>query len=77
MMLWPAWLWIGTRQKFVLWLSNRLVTWTGSVYFWRRFRGRQRIWAWLLLINAVSLSALALLFFWLHHLAPGSRLRQH
>ena len=66
MIVWPAWLWIGTRLKFGLWLFNRLGTWTGSFFFWKRFRSRRRIWVWLMLINFLSLGALGLLFYWLH-----------
>ena len=65
-MIWPSWLWIGTPAKFFLWVGNRLATWTGSLYFWKRFRSRRAVWVWLLLINTVSLAALALLLFWLH-----------
>ncbi len=65
-MLWPSWLWIGTRAKFSLWLANRLTTWSGSFYFWRRFRSTQRVWLWLLIINVLSWGALALLFYWMH-----------
>ena len=65
-MPWPAWLWIGTRSKFFLWLGNRLATWTGSFWFWKRFRGKRALWVWLLLINAVSFTLLALLLFCLY-----------
>ena len=68
-MPWPAWLWIGTRSTCFLWLSNRLATWTGSFWFWKRFRGTRRLWVWLLLINATSIALLVWLFFWLHHRA--------
>ena len=63
----PPWLWISTPLKFVLWLGNRLVTWTGSFLFWRRFRARRSVWMWLMLLNMMSLSVLGGLFFWLHH----------
>ena len=67
-MMWPAWLWIGTRSKFALWLSNRLATWTGSFWFVKRFRGkRPLLWLWLFLINAVSFALLVMLLFWLYH----------
>ncbi len=72
-MVWPAWLWIGTPLKFTLWLLNRFLTWTGVIYVWRRFRSRKHFWAWLVLLNAVSLGGLGLLFFWLHiRLAHGT-----
>lgn len=63
----PPWLWIGTPLKVLLWLGNRCLTWTGLFFLWRRFRSSRGVWLWLLLVNAASLSALALLFFWLHH----------
>ena len=65
-MAWPAWLWIGTRVKFFLWAANRLTTWAGSFVFWKPYRSRRGIWVWLMLLNLLSLSALALLFYWLY-----------
>lgn len=59
-MVWPHWLWIGTPLKFSLWLLNRLATWTGLLYVWRRRRSKRLFWVWLILINAVSLGALLL-----------------
>ena len=64
--MFPAWLWIGTPVKFSLWLANRLATWTGVAYLWRRFRSQRGVWMWLALLNVVSLGGLCLLFFWLH-----------
>ena len=46
-MIWPAWLWIGTPLKFSVWMTNRLATWTGSFYVWKRARSKQRVWMWL------------------------------
>ena len=66
-MIWPSWLWILTPTKFFLWLGNRLATWTGSFYFWKRFRSRRAVWVWLILLNAISLAALGFLFSWLPH----------
>ena len=66
MMIWPAWLWIGTPLKFSVWMTNRVATWTGSFYVWKRARTKRRVWMWLLLLNAVSLGALCLFLFWLH-----------
>ena len=63
---WPAWLWIGTPFKFILWLLNRLMTATGLAYGWRWLRARRWFWLWLVLINGCSLGLLALLFYWLH-----------
>ncbi|MBI3996221.1 MAG: hypothetical protein HY352_01055 [Candidatus Omnitrophica bacterium] len=65
-MLLPSWLWIGTPVKVVLWLANRLATWTGSWYFWKRFKGRRRLWLWLLALNALSFTALGGVFYWIH-----------
>ena len=65
-MAWPAWLWIGTRVKFFLWAGNRVATGAGSFLFWKRYRSRRGIWAWLMLLNAFSISALICLFYWLH-----------
>ena len=71
-MLWPSWLWFGTPLKFWLWLVNRLATWTGVFYAWRRFRTQRGFWVWATLANLISWGGLALLFFWLHHRAsPG------
>ena len=65
-MVWPSWLWIGTPLKFFLWLGNRLATWTGSFFLWKRWRARRRVWLWLILVNLMSFGALGVLFFWLH-----------
>ena len=65
-MIWPSWLWVGTPLKFILWLSNRVATWMGSFFLWKRFRARRAIWGWLMFFNIISLSALGLLFFCLH-----------
>lgn len=65
-MAWPSWLWVGTPLNFSLWWLNRLATWTGMLYLWKRFRSTQNVWVWLLLVNAVSLGGLCLVFFWLH-----------
>lgn len=64
--MWPAWLWIGTPLKFSLWLINRIATWTGVFYLWRRWRSRRHVWWWMIVVNTLSLGALGLLFFWLH-----------
>lgn len=66
MIWWPSWLWISSPVKCVIWLGNRLLTWTGIYYVWRRFRSRRRFWCWFILINLASLSTLIGLFFWLH-----------
>ena len=65
-MIWPSWLWIGTPLKVGLWVVNRLATWTGLVYLWKRFRARRLFWVYVLLINTVSLGVLGIVFFWLH-----------
>ena len=65
-MIWPSWLWIGSPLKFSLWLVNRLATWTGVIYMWRRFRAQRHVWLWLVLLNLVSLGVLGVVFFWLH-----------
>ena len=70
-MVWPSWLWIGTRLKLSLWLANRLATWTGLVYLWRRLRSRRLFWLWVIIVNLISLGALAFLFLWLHRLSLG------
>ena len=64
-MIWPSWLWIGTPLKFFLWLSNRVATWTGSLYVWKRLRATRHVWWGLLVLNLVSWGGLCLLFFWL------------
>ncbi len=64
-MVWPSWLWVGTSLKPCLWLVNRLATWTGVRYFWKRQRSRRSFWVWVILINVVSLAGLGLLFCWL------------
>ncbi len=65
-MIWPAWLWIGTPAKFCAWLGNRLMTWVGSFYLWKRQRRHKRFWMWLLAVNLVSMSGLVLLLYWWH-----------
>ena len=66
-MFWPSWLWIGSRTKLSWWLANRLATWTGLFYFWKRFRSHRLFWFWTITINIVSLAALMLLFRRIHH----------
>ena len=66
-MLWPAWLWIGTPVKFSVWLMNRLATWTGVGYVWKRFRTQRHVWVWLILLNVVSMAGLALALRWLYY----------
>ncbi|GEM_PF-3170525 len=66
MIVWPSWLWISTPLKFFLWLGNRIATWTGSLYVWKRMRASRLFWLWIVLINLLSWGALGLLFFWLH-----------
>jgi len=66
MVLWPSWLWINTPLRAVLWLCNRLVTWTGLAIFWKRFRASRAFWVWMTLINAGSFGLLVLVFLWLH-----------
>ena len=66
-MVWfPSWLWLGSPLKIKLWLANRLMTWTGVLYFWRRWRNHRWFWLWATLVNMVSVAALGILFFWLH-----------
>ena len=71
-MVWPSWLWIGTPLKFWVWFVNRLATWTGALWFWKRFRTRRILWLLLILLNVASLSGLCLIFFWLHARAPAA-----
>jgi len=69
-MPWPEWwAWLGglTPMKLWLWGGNRMVTWTGLFFFWRRFRSRRLAWLWLVLLNSVSVGALVLVFVWLKH----------
>ncbi len=61
-----SWLWISSPLKFSLWVVNRVATWTGVFYLWKRFRSTRHFWAWITLINVVSLCGLGLVFFWLH-----------
>ena len=62
----PSWLWIGTRLKFSLWVTNRLLTWTGGYYVWKRFRARRDFWVWIIPMNVVSFVALGGLLYWPH-----------
>ena len=66
-MIWPAWLWIGTPVKFATWLVNRLATWSGSFYLWKRLRSHRFFWLWFVVINTVSMGMLVAALFWLHH----------
>lgn len=68
MMLGPLTLWIGTPLKLFLWVINRLATWTGLLYLWRRLRSRRRFWTWFIIINVASLGSLGLLVCWLDRL---------
>lgn len=63
---WPAWL-AWTPLTGWLWLSNRLVTWTGLFFLWKRWRTRRAAWFWLALLNVLSLSALSLVCLALRH----------
>ena len=65
-MIWPAWLSLTSPLKFSVWLLNRLATWTGLLYLWRRWRSRRHAWVWLTLVNLVSLGGLCLALFWLY-----------
>ena len=65
-MLWPPWMWIGTPMKFSLWLANRIATWTGAYYVWKRWRRHRYFWPLLIMINVTSIGALGLFFYWLH-----------
>lgn len=60
---WPAWLWIGKPLTLLLWLANRMVTWTGLVLFWKRCRTQRGVWLWIMAINALSLGALGVVLF--------------
>ena len=75
MMLLPAWLWITSPLKFVLWLGNRIATWTGAALLWKRRQSRRRFWLSLIALNLISFGVLALVFFWLsqHHGHPVIR----
>ena len=66
MIAWPSWLLLSSPVKLVLWIANRLATWTGVFYLWRRFRAKPHFWVWLVLLNACSFGGLCLVFFWLH-----------
>lgn len=65
-MAWPVWLGIGTPLKFSLWLFNRLATWTGLLYLWKRWRAHRWFWWWVVVVNGASWGLLMLVFFWLH-----------
>ena len=65
-MIWPAWLSLTSPLKFSVWVVNRLATWTGGFFLWKRWRARRRVWVWLTLVNLVSLSGLCLVLFWLY-----------
>ena len=56
LIVWPAWLLAGAPVKLVVWLFNRLATWTGAYYLWKRLRAQPLIWFWLFLFNALSLA---------------------
>ena len=53
------------------WLGSRLATWLGSFWVWKRWRGRQRLWWGLVLINLASLGSLVFLGAWLRGWRPG------
>ena len=65
MIVLPAWLWIGSRLKASLWLLNRLATWTGLAYLWKRRPSSQgrSFWVRATIINLLSLGGLILLFY--------------
>ena len=64
-MLWHAvTFWLGSPLKAMLWLGNRLATWTGLFFLWKRFRESRFVWVWLFLINAVSIGGLVMLLRW-------------
>ncbi len=63
---------INTPLKLAILVGNRLATWTGLFYLWRRVASRRThgwrtFLLWALGINLVSLSLLAGLLFWFAH----------
>ncbi|MBI3319959.1 MAG: hypothetical protein HYZ89_05180 [Candidatus Omnitrophica bacterium] len=60
---------LGSPLKLMLWAGNRLATWTGLLYLWRRVAKRPQRWrvflVWALWINLLSLSVMAGLLYWL------------
>lgn len=55
--------------KLTLWMGNRLATWTGLLYVWRRVAHRPQRWrvflVWSVWINLLSLGVMAGVFYWL------------
>jgi len=61
---WPAWLVLNTTAKWWAFWTNRTLTWSGFYAMRKKLRAMKLWWAWLLLVNLLSLGALALLFLW-------------
>ena len=66
MMVWPVWLGISSPVKLLLWVGNRLATWTGLFFLWKRWRESRFVWMWLIIVNAISFGGLCFLLFWFH-----------
>ncbi len=62
---------LGSPLKLVLWIGNRLATWTGLCYVWQRVKASPRRWRafllWAVCINLFSLSLLIGVLYWLAH----------
>ena len=61
----------GSPLKVTMWVGNRLATWTGLAWIWRRLRGhphRPRWFAaWMIVVNVVSYLAFFWGVWWLTH----------
>ncbi len=68
MIWWSPGLWFSSPLKVWLWLTNRVATYTGGFYLWKRYRTRRGFWVRMILFNLASLSVLCFVFL---------RLRQH
>ncbi len=61
----------GSPLRVVVWLGNRLATWTSLVWVWRGLRHRadrpRRFVVWMVVLNVVSYGALFAWLWWLTH----------
>lgn len=68
-MMGPWAFFLGSPLKVGLWIGNRLVTWTGLLYVWRRVANGPQRWrtflVWATWINPLSLGVLAGLWYYL------------
>ncbi len=66
---------LGSPVKLALWAGNRVATWMGLFFMWRRLKGDPNRWRTFLIvggvINLLSLGVLAAVLWALKHRGAG------